>query len=220
MKSIEKLKEEHAKELRLLEREHAINANLPENPAGIRRIIHLSNLYGVSGSVNIGPGHFGSSWAPKELILDYVNRFPTLPIVDVAGDYRSVLIKDESIRDYKHKISRETDVAPFWLESSGIPSSWEISLHWMTAIESEVFTISISMNPSWGFRMSMKTRYDRETGVLTHVSDVSLCHPNVEGLNPRSLRFASGSCTGLNTCRVTFEAPEATLIDYVNAVCK
>lgn len=219
-KTIEQLKAKQAAELARLEREIELAKLLPELPEKVESMIHINELYGVSGSINIQPGLFMRQWAPAEIIRDLVSRFPTIPLAEVSGDYRSVLMKDTSRRNYRYKISTETDVAPFWLESHGIPNSNHIELCWLTQIGEDIIGIDVSMNPSWGFRMSMKCKYSRDEGILLSVSDVALCHPVVADSSPQHLRFASGSSTGLNSCRVTFRNPELSLIDYVNAVCK
>lgn len=218
-KAIEQLKAKHAAELAKLEKEIELSRLLPEFPDKVESMIHLNELYGVSGSINIKPGLFGSEWAPVEVIHELVSRFPTIPLVEVSGDYRSVLMKDKDRRNYRYKINTEADIAPFWLESHGIPSSNHIELCWLTQIGEDIIGIDVSMNPTWGFKMSMKCRYSRDEGVLLSVSDVSLCHPTVAESSPKHLRFASGP-TSLNTCRVTFWNPELSLINYVNAVCK
>jgi hypothetical protein len=216
-KTIKELKIKQAKELAALEREIAIHAKLPEIPEGVQMLVYMSELHGISGHVSINAGHFMKKWADKDLILEFVNRFPaSIQVVEVHGTFTSLLMKDATRRNYKYEIKSETDVANFWLESSGIPSSWEVDLCWLTPIESEVLKISIALQPQWGFRMSMKTEYSR-TGVLTNVSDVRLIVP---GEGQRLTKYASGSCTGLNSCRVMFEDTEASLIEYVQKHCK
>lgn len=152
---LEKLRLKHEAEIRDLSRREAVAAMMPQTSAEQGFFFH--SLYGVEGHIDLRNGHFMKQWATIDDCLAMAERFPSIRTIVVQGDFTTVLA-EQCEGSYKHRVKERIEVTDVTFRTHGITSSNHVDAQWFTVIGSEVFRVSIALNPSWGFRLNFRIK--------------------------------------------------------------